>query len=151
MSEDEGVGQCLLRYEHNARANHCGMTFFQCGKSAILILTDLEQWTSITNSIESAASTARAMHFLHVPPQEMMFFEHYPRNNPVTDSFCQVKMDWDFRAERFKNPQFSEVQKNQLEHLLSCYGYAGRKVPNMTFKKAEVIPFRAARMAAGHH
>lgn len=147
MEEKEGVGQCLLEYEHDWELTHCGMTFFQCGASLILIFTDLEQSVSITNSIESVATSAFAMHFLHVAPKELLFFEHYPRKTPEADSFFQVKLGWDFRKERFRNPTFTQVTREELRHLLSCYGH---KIPNMTFKKADVIQFRpASKMVAG--
>lgn len=150
MENVEGAGQCLLEYEYSGKLTRCGMTFFQCGASPILIFTDLEQWVSITNSIESVASTAHAFHFLHVAPKELLFFEHYPRNTPDKDSFFRVKMDRDPRSERFRNPIYTEVSHEELIHLLSCYGYFGRRIPNMTFKKAEVIQFRpASKMVAG--
>lgn len=141
IEDAEGIGQCLLKYEHDGRLTSCGMTFFQCGMSPILIFTDLDNGISITNSIESVASTAFAMHFLHVAPKELLFFEHYPRKTPEADSFFQVKLGWDFRSERFRNPEFSVITREELRHLLSCYGH---KIPNIAFKKAGVIPFRPA-------
>ena len=151
MDEMEGLGQCLLKYDHCSQKSihhgqsYCGMTFFQCAVTPILIFTDLEQWISITNSIESVATTARAMHFLHTQPKELLFFEHYHRKTEGIDSFYQVKMDWDFLNERYTNPIFKKISKNELKHLLSCYGYFRYEIPDLSFKKADVISFNPAR------
>ena len=142
MNNAKGVAQNLLKYEVNDQMTHCGMTYFQCGVSPIVIFTDLDQQISITNSIESAATSAHAMHFLEADPKRVMFIEHYRRAWPDPDTFHQVKMDWDWRNERYKDPQFIRVTTGELEHLLGCYGYDKRNLPKMDFLKADVIQFR---------
>lgn len=141
MCDTEGVGQCVLNYNHADGQVMCGMTFFQCAATPVIILTDMNSSVSITNSIESAASNARVMHFLHVRAEEFMFFEHYHREDGC-DDFSQVKMRWDGLAERYTGAEFISVTKEALLHLLSCYGYRGKKIPDFRFKPARVIQFR---------
>lgn len=138
MREMEGVGQCVLTYDYNGGHAACGMTFFQCGMTPVVILTDLDRGVSITNSMEDAASRVYSAHFLHTEPAKILFFEHYPRSGNV-EEFFRVKMLWNKTAERFCSPEFSPVSKNELLHLLSCYGYHRKDFPSLQFKPAKII------------
>lgn len=136
----EGVGQCVISYDHLLGQVKCGMTFFQCGRSPVVIFTDLGRPTSITNSIESAANHCFAMHFLHVKPEDIMFFEHYRRDNGQ-DSFFQVKMSFDRLTDRYGPAEFMAVSSDSLMHMLSCYGHNKGNMPNLSFRPAKVIQF----------
>ena len=138
----DGFAQFLLRYEHDKGINHCGATFFQCGRSALVVLTDLDRGVSITNTIESAASFVRSMHFLQVKPSEMIFFEHYRRDGGVND-FYRVKMIWDMMNERFCAPEFVQVTQDDVNHLLSCYGHNQFVAPTSWFQPAKVFKLLA--------
>lgn len=138
MNEMEGMGQCVLNYDHDGGQALCGMTFFQCGLTPTILLSDVGCGVSITNSIESAASRAYSSHFLHINPSKILFFEHYHREDGV-DEFFRVTMLWDRFAERYCSPKFSQVSKEELLHLLSCYGYRRKDFPGLLFEPAKII------------
>lgn len=147
MNESEGVGQCVLTYDHDGAQSACGMTFFQCGVVPVVIFTDMNKGVSITNSIESAAATARAMHFLHIKADTLVFIEHYHRENG-SDQFFQVKLRWSRMDEGYFALAFVEMPRQELDHLLSCYGYSPRDMPDLRFKPAKIIEFRRAALLA---
>lgn len=149
MSKMDGIGQCVLDYDHGGCQVACGMTFFQCGMTPIILLTDLDRGVSITNSIESAATAVYAMHFLHVNPLEILFFEHYSRDGGANE-FFRVKMLWNRRVERFCSPEFSSVSEDELGHLLSCYGYHRKNIPSLKFKSATIMQFPSAPALTSH-
>ena len=140
MTEKSGVGQCVITYDHKGRSLHCGMTFFQCDVTPVVILTDIDCGVSVTNSIESAASFVRSMHFLHIKPEKIIFFEHYSRESGE-DEFYQVKMSWSAMSERYCSPQFIETSARSLKHFLSCYGFRKDDLPDMRFAPAKIISF----------
>ena len=141
MHNIDGIGQCVIRYDYRDETACCGMTFFQCGRAPLVILTDLGRGVSVTNSIESAASFCRVMHFLHVAARDIMFFEHYHRPTGE-DEFFSVKMTWDGMEERYVGPEFSPISQDELHHLISCYGYREADIPQLSFKPAKIIEFK---------
>jgi len=81
------------------------------------------------------------MHFLHIKADSIIFFEHYHRDNG-SDDFYRVNMRWDLMSERYSSPAFVATSPEELNHLLSCYGYSPMDMPDLRFKPAEVINFR---------
>ena len=141
MRKKEGIGQCVLEYKHGGRDLNCGMTYFQCGVVPIVILTDLDDRVSLTNSFESAAAAAYKQFFLHVEFADIIFIEHYNRKTPEVDSYFRVEMKWAPMLESYSAPSFGQIDRRTLEHLLSCYGHSRSDIPQMTFASAQVYQF----------